>query len=285
MDYTMIDRPSDPGELSAELIFVDPSGEAPFLHLAKPSEPDPALTRGKYDHIEVTLRNGRRLEREPSLEREGFRFLRHGSAVEDFYDSAQIRQIYYPEIEALVKEITGANRVIVFDHTVRGTHAGPRGTVEVELPSDTMHCDFTLPVAEESVRQIIPAGEWEAWECGRILQLNLWRPITSGPLRTMPLAVCDASTLKPESFIDTPLVRPDFASAYTTLAHDPGQRWFWLPGMTRDEVIVFKNYDSDRQFPCWTVHGAFTDPTTPPDAPPRESIEVRVVALLDGQPE
>lgn len=276
MDFALIDRPSDPDELLAGLIFVDPAGEAPFLHLAKPSEPDRERTRGKYDAIDVTVRNGRRFARSASLDREGFRFLRHESAVADFYDDAEIRSIYYPEIEALVKDMTGASRVIVFDHTVRGTQAGPRGSVEVELPSDNMHCDFTLPVAEETVRQIVPTQELAG---GRILQLNLWRPI-AGPLLTMPLAVCDASTLKPESFIDTPLVRPDFASAFTTLAHDPAQRWYYLPRMTRDEVIVFKNYDSQPGLPSWTMHGAFTDPTTPPDAPPRESIEVRAMAVL-----
>jgi hypothetical protein len=279
MDYALIDRSSDPDEIAAGLIFVDPKGEPPFLHLAKPSEPDPKRTRGKYDAIEVAVRNGRRFARDASLDREGFLFVRHESGVADFYDDAEIRETYYPEIEALVKGLTGARRVIVFDHTVRGTHAGPRGSVEVELPSDNMHCDFTLPVAQETVRQIVPPDELEERPGARILQLNLWRPI-AGPLRTMPLTVCDASTLKPESFVRTPLVRPDFASEFTTLAHDPAQRWYYLPGMTRDEVIVFKNYDSAPSSPCWTMHGAFTDPTAPADAPPRESIEVRVIAVI-----
>jgi len=279
MDYALIDRPSDPDEIAAGLIFVDPEGEPPFLHLAKPSEPDPELCRGKYDAIEVPVRNGRRFARDASLDREGFLFVRHESSVADFYDDAEIRETYYPAIEALVKDLTGAQRVIVFDHTVRGTHAGPRGSVEVELPSDNMHSDFTLPVAEETVRQIVPSAELGTQPGARILQLNLWRPI-AGPLRTMPLTVCDASTLKPESFVRTPLVRPDFASEYTTLAYDPAQRWYYLPGMTRDEVIVFKNYDSAPTIPCWTMHGAFTDPSMPADAPPRESIELRVIAIL-----
>jgi len=270
---------SDPDELLADLIFVDPAGESPMLHLAKPSEPDPERTRGSFVPVEVVLHNGRRLERETTLDEEGFVFVRHETAVEDFYDDAQVRAIYYPEIEALVEVLTGASRVIVFDHTVRGTHAGPRGTVEVELPSDNMHCDFTLRAALETLGQVVPPGEWEAMQQGRVLQLNLWRPIT-GPLRTMPLAVCDAGSLKAESFIHTPLVRPDFASEFTTLAHDPAQRWYYLPGMTRDEVIIFKNYDSDPSCPTWTMHGAFTDPPAPADAPPRESIEVRVVAAL-----
>jgi len=272
-------HPSDPGELFAKLIFVDPAGEAPMLHLAKPSEPDPERTRGKFVPVEVTLSNGRRLARATSLDREGFLFTRHESAVADFYNDAEIRAAYYPEIKMLVKGLTGARRVIVFDHTVRGTKSGPRGSVEVELPSDNMHSDFTPRAALETLQQVVPPGEWEEMQKGRILQLNLWRPI-AGPLRTLPLAVCDASSVRPESHVATPLVRPDFASEFTTLAHDPAQRWYYLPDMTRDEVIVFKNYDSDAAMPPFAFHGAFADPTAPPDALPRESIEVRVVAAL-----
>jgi hypothetical protein len=50
--------------------------------------------------------------------------------------------------------------------------------------------------------------------------------------------------------------------------------------MTRDEIVIFKNYDSEPAHPCWTMYGAFADPTAPADAPPRESIEVRVVVAL-----
>ena len=51
--------------------------------------------------------------------------------------------------------------------------------------------------------------------------------------------------------------------------------------MTRDETMVFKNYDSDALMPKSGVgmHSSFNDPRTPEDAPPRESIETRVVCF------
>jgi hypothetical protein len=271
--------PSDPDEIEAELLFVDPAGGVPKVHLAKPSEVDPERTRGAFMRRKTAVRNGRRLGGGATLDEEGFAFIRHHSEVRDFYDDAQIRAVYYPEMEALVKELTGARRAIVFDHTVRGTHAGRRGGVEVELPSDMMHCDFTAASALETLQYLVPSEERDAMRQGRILQMNLWRPIR-GPLRTMPLAVCDASSVRPESCIEAPFVRPDFESEYTLLAFDPGQRWYYLPDMRADEVIVIKNYDSDESKSRFAIHGAFADPGAPPDAPPRESIEVRVFASL-----
>ena len=265
--------------LRAELLFIDPAGPAPMLHLAKPSEPDPVKTLGSFVPVEVTIRDGRPLTGRTTLDEEGFVFVRHASAVTDFYDDAQIRERYYPEMAALVRRLTGARKAVVFDHTVRGTQAGPRGGIEVELPSDMMHCDFTPRAALETLDWLIPPAERAALNCGRIVQLNLWRPIAA-PLRTMPLAVCDARSIHPEDCIATPLVRPDFASEFVTLAHDPGQHWFYLPAMRTDEVIVFKNYDSDPAKSPYAIHGAFADPTTPTDALPRESIEVRAFAAI-----
>lgn len=272
-------RRLDFDEVEAELLFVDPAGDSPRVHLAKPSEVDPERTRGTFVSRTMAVRNGRRLGREASLDEEGFAFIRHVSKVEDFYNDAEIRAVYYPEIEALVKQFTGASRAVVFDHTVRGTHAGPRGDIEVELPSDMMHCDFTAASALETLQYLVPPEEREAMQRGRVVQMNLWRPIR-GPLRTMPLAVCDATSVKPESCIEAPFVRPDFESEYTLLAYDAGQRWYYLPDMQPDEVIVIKNYDSDDSRSPFAIHGAFAEPGAPPDALPRESVEVRVFAAL-----
>jgi len=272
-------QPSHPDELLAELLFVDRAGGAPMVHLAKPSEVDSERTVGKFAFLQVPVRNGRKLGRETSLDEEGFLFVSHAAKVTDFYDDAEIRAVYYPEIEALVKSLTGARCVVVFDHTVRGNVGGQRGTVEVEPPSEMMHCDFTPGSALETLQYVVSPEQAESMRQGRVVQLNLWRPIR-GPLRTKPLAVCDARSIKPESAMATPLVRPDFTSEFTTLAYDPGQRWYYLPDMATDEVIVVKNYDSDPAMSRFAIHGALVDLTTPPDALPRESIEVRVFAAL-----
>ncbi|MGE3692254.1 MAG: CmcJ/NvfI family oxidoreductase [Novosphingobium sp.] len=274
MDRVEAGPVSDPDEVIAELMFADPSAGQPTVYFIRPSEVDWDRVEGRFHRMPMAIRNGRKAVQQPSLDEEGFVFVRHESQVCDFYDDAEIRRVYYPELERLTRDLTGARNVFVFDHTVRGQQGGTRGSVEVELPSDMMHCDLTVQAAEETLAQVVPgAGE------GRWVQLNIWRPI-AGPLTTLPLAVCDGRSIKPESYVFTPLVRPDFESEFLTLAYDPEQRWSYLPAMTRDEVIVFKNYDSDpAKTPC-SVHGAFVDPFSPINAPARESIEVRVFAQL-----
>ena len=67
--------------------------------------------------------------------------------------------------------------------------------------------------------------------------------------------------------------------------------------MTGDEALLIKQWDSagklarsqgaegdasDPQSPCtFSFHTAFDDPSTPPDAPDRWSIEVRCIVVYD----
>lgn len=266
-------------EMLAELRFVVPAAGKPSVHFIRPSEVDIERTEGTFSRVQVAIRNGRNLGRETSLDEEGFIFTHWASEVSDFYDDAQIRTTYYAEMAALVESLTGASQVIVFDHTVRGTIAGKRGSVVVELPSDMMHCDLTEAAALETIEQVFPLEEIAAIRRRRIMQINLWRPI-AGPVRDMPLAVCDGRSIRAESCVTTSLVRPDFTSEFITLAHDPSQRWYWLPAMAVDEVIIFKNYDSEVGKSRFAMHGAFADPASSSESPPRESIEVRAFAVI-----
>ena len=277
MEWVSSSRTSDPDEVATELLFAVPADGMPTVHFIRPSEVDLGRTEGTFQRRSVTIRNGRRLEREPSLDDEGFLFARHTSMMQNFYDDGEIRRTYYPEMEALAKRLTCAGKVHVFDHTVRGK-SGTRGTVEVELPSEMLHCDLTERAALETLQLVAPEA-MATLPQGRVMQLNLWRPIV-GPLMTLPLAVCDGRSIAPESCVLTPLVRPDLSSEFLTLAHDPGQRWAYLPAMQTDEVIVLKNYDSDPAMSPFCVHGAFVDPSAPSDAAPRESIEIRVFVVL-----
>ena len=61
----------------------------------------------------------------------------------------------------------------------------------------------------------------------------------------------------------------------------PDHEWYYFPLMARDEALVFKVYDSAKDGRArFTAHSAFEDPTTPPDAAPRESIEMRTIAFF-----
>ena len=65
------------------------------------------------------------------------------------------------------------------------------------------------------------------------------------------------------------------------LLTNPAHRWYFVHRMRPDEMLAFKLYDSDASQPQWTGHTAFTDPDTPPDAPPRQSMELRTVSFIE----
>ena len=57
-------------------------------------------------------------------------------------------------------------------------------------------------------------------------------------------------------------------------------RWYYAKAMETDEVYVFVCYDSREDGRArFTPHTSFDDPTCPPDAPERESIEIRAYAF------
>jgi hypothetical protein len=215
-----------------------------------------------------------------SLDEQGFGLVRHDSAVRDFYDEDQVKTAYYREAERLLKELTGADRVHVFDTTVRRRLPGAEDRVGggPRQPVPRVHVDHTERSGPQRVRDLLPA-EAERLLRGRVQIINLWRPIR-GPLLDMPLAVCDASTVKPEHLIPTDLIYRDRVGEVYSVVYDAGHRWHYVPQMEADEVLLLKCYDSKTDGRArFAPHTAFADPTTPPDAPPRESIELRALVF------
>ena len=39
--------------------------------------------------------------------------------MQNFFDPDELKRVYYPEVERLIGERSGAARVVVFDHTLR----------------------------------------------------------------------------------------------------------------------------------------------------------------------
>jgi hypothetical protein len=215
-----------------------------------------------------------------SLDREGFALVRQHSAVNDFYDDDDVKAVYYPEAERLIKQATGADRVFIFDHTVRKRVPGSADVRDggPRQPVARVHVDHTARSGPQRVRDLIPE-EAEALLQGRVQIINLWRPIR-GPLLDSPLAVCDARTVKPEELVGSDLVYPNRVGETYSVKFSPDHRWFYAPRMLADEVLLLKCYDSKTDGRArFAPHSAFADPTTPEDAPPRESIELRTLVF------
>jgi hypothetical protein len=114
----------------------------------------------------------------------------------------------------------------------------------------------------------------------RFAEINVWRPIT-GPVQQWPLALCDSRTIAPEDLVATEQRYRDRNGEIYSITYNPAHRWSYFPQMRRDEAVMIKGYDSAADGRArFTAHTAFADPTSPPDAPARESIEVRALVFF-----
>jgi hypothetical protein len=271
-------------EVRAELTFITRSDTKPVFHSSAYTGNVPRVFFETERHA-VPIRDLRPHAGALSLERAGFELLRHQTAVRDLYDDDAIAHVYYPEIEALLGAVTGASRVVVFDATRRSdAGAGAKNRDGLRGPASRVHVDYTEKSGPQRLKDLL--GEAEAARLAaagaRIVQINVWRPIR-GPVRRSPLALADARSVAPEDLIATDQVFPDRVGEIFHLAYNPAQRWYYAPLMTPDEVILIKGYDSLTDGRArFTPHGAFDLPDTPASAPPRESIEVRTLVVIEG---
>ena len=214
------------------------------------------------------------------VETTGFTLVQRPTAVKDFNDAAEVKAVYYPEIEALVKDLTGARTVLVFGDIVR---SDAKGIPDSRLPARGAHVDYDEATVRMWAGRL--AGEEEAARLlqGRFMLMNLWRPITT--VEKTPLAVCDASTVQ-QGDLNPSEIRGGLNNPNTptmcgyNLSHNPGHRWYYVPAMRPDEILAFKLCDSDTDRVQWTGHTAFDDPTSAPDAAPRQSIEIRTISFF-----
>jgi hypothetical protein len=264
--------------IEASLNYYLDTGEQPFTYTGGPGSLD-VRTGGGQDPRTVVIRNGRRETSDFTLDRNGFVFVRHDTKVADFFDEAELRATYYPEMEALVKAQSGASRVIVFDHTLRTADDEARAARKIREVVRRVHNDYTEWSGPQRLRDVLPQ-EADALMRRRFAIVQVWRPIRH-PVETFPLAICDAQSLAPANLVVSERRYPDRIGQTYAITYDPAHRWYWYPGMRREEALVFKVYDSLKEGVArWTAHTAFEDSTSPPGARPRESIEIRTLALF-----
>jgi hypothetical protein len=264
--------------IEAMVNYILDNGEKIFTQTAVPGETD-VRSGGAVDPRRVTIRNAR-LRKEPFvLDRDGFRFVRHDTKVADFYDEDQIRKVYYPEMEALVKAESGASRVVVFDHTLRTADQEQREARKIREVVRRVHNDYTEWSGPQRVRDLLP-GEADELLKRRFAIVQVWRPIRH-PVESFPLAICDARSIAFDDFVVNERRYPNRIGQTYAITYNPEHHWYWLPRMRREEALVFKVYDSAKDGRArWSAHTAFEDPTSPPNARPRESIEIRTLAFF-----
>src|SRR5688500_15478744 len=126
--------------IEALLYYLIDTGDKPASYGGVSSIEADQKRKGKYQEYRMTVRDGRAIANQLSLEREGFIFVKHETRVKDFFDEEDVRSVYYPETEQLVKENSGAKRVLVFDHTLRSADA-MREAKQISGPVRNAHND------------------------------------------------------------------------------------------------------------------------------------------------
>ena len=265
--------------VKAELNYLAPIAGKPRTYAFDPPPGEPKSTALPEPHV-VPIFDGRLIAKTFSLDREGFELVRHPTVVRNYYDDEEVKRVYYPAVEAFLKATLKADRVVIFDHTVRKRvqgapdirGAGPR------QPATRVHVDQTATSGANRVREHLGEQAEELLK-GRVQVINLWRPIR-GPLRDTPLAMLDGTTVKEGDLVASDLIYPNRSGETYSVTYSPEHRWFYFPDMTPDEAILLKCYDSATDGRTrFGPHTAFADPTTPADAPPRESIELRTLVF------
>ena len=208
----------------------------------------------------------------------GFGLVRHESKVGNFLDPEQISGIYEAEIDVLLKQITGASRVFIFDHTARAADPELREQKQVREPATLVHNDYTAKSGYVCLQEQL-GEEAEALSKGRFQIVNVWRPLVD-PVVNWPLVMCDARSIDIIDQVDTERRSSTHTGEILLVTHNPSHQWFYYPQMHPNEVLVFKTFDSES---CGrepnSIHTSVDLPDIPANAPPRESFETRALVF------
>ena len=283
--------------VSGTLGFWPDSGGDITTHAARDYDMrQPSRAYGSFSGREVNthIADARNAD-DLSLETAGFQLFTQPTSVIDFYDCEEVMSVYYEECKAFARELTGADNAFTFDHLIResgrqisgggtdgetritGAEAGGGyiGSVHMDYTENTMWHDF-----------LAIHGQQEPANPSRVIALNFWRPL-SAVIEDNPLAVCDARTVEPRDLFET-VVYGYGADNYSwhnigietyNVKYTSNQRWYYYSGMTNQEVLIIKSYDSDGVIGRTCPHASFQ--LSDAKGEPRRSIELRVLCFVN----
>ncbi|KAG1834701.1 hypothetical protein EV424DRAFT_518508 [Suillus variegatus] len=263
--------------------FHPPSdGSRPYTDIYAPS--GKPVHNWIEDPHEVQIEDVRGKEELYKLDNAGFQYGREAPKHTSFLNDDEIEREYYPESIDLMKRVTGATKIVIFDHTVRRrlpgeTDSGP----EKRQPVPRAHVDQTPAASVARVHRHLPPTEVPSLLSKRFQIINLWRPISHAAV-DWPLALCDFRSVDfKKDLLPVALIYPDREGETFGAKYNPNHQWKYLKAMTPEEFVLIKCSESieDGSVARLGPHTAFQDPNTPEGALPRESIELRALVFYD----
>jgi hypothetical protein len=237
----------------------------------------------KLDPRTVLITDARSLGEPPSLRREGFQLIQHKSAVADFRNAEEVAALHPAEIEKLLLDLTGADRVSVSGSGVLrfGESSPDAGKFNNSYPARFIHIDISDATARQFRDRSKPKDVDRPVR--RCAHYNVWRAI-SAPPQDIPLAVCDARSLEAADLVEADAIfdnpgAPEWSFEGWLVRYNPAHRWTYWSNMGLSDALVFKTNDSDPGEPHCVPHSAFDDPSCPKGVTPRASIEMRGIAF------
>jgi hypothetical protein len=241
------------------------------------------------DPHRVAFHDARSWARPPSLDREGFALVPHRTAIKDFSDRDEVRARYGLELAELIRELTGARKVVgfPFGHMRFSARSPDYKTGANSQPAHFPHVDCTPRTAHGIVEsKVFNIAREELKPGERLVGYNVWR-VVSEPPQDAPLAVCDVRTVARQDLVEADGTYdygepPWMTSEAYLVRHNPAHRWAYFKDMRPDEALVFRAYGNEPDWIAGAPHCAFDDPTCPADAGARVSVESRAYAVFDN---
>ncbi|MEM9256874.1 MAG: CmcJ/NvfI family oxidoreductase [Pseudomonadota bacterium] len=266
-------------DVTAELVYLVPGPKKPS-YTASTGGADAAMEIGaEFQSRRVRIRDARGLTAAPTLDRHGFCLRPHCTSVEDFYALDTHRGEYEAELRALMVEVTGAVDALVFDHTLRSDSPQVREQRDIREPASVVHNDYTRASGVQRLRDVLPPAEADRRLQSRFAIINVWRSI-AGRVLTSPMTCCDGATIAAADLVASERRSAERTGEIELAAYSPDHRWYYFSAMQPAEVLLIKTFDSGADGVVErSIHCAFDHPAAPDGAPPRESVESRLLVF------
>lgn len=268
-------------DVNTQVRYLNEDHEDELYHYLDPA-PGQQQTNVKTGPFNVKISDIRTRAINFTLENAGFQIVddnKHDPEYAIFDDKDRIIAEYYPQIEEILKEQTGATKVFIFDHTIRRRQDNAVDSVNNRQPVFSAHVDQTPEAAINRVRRHL-GGDANRLLKGRVQLINVWRPLFDDNTET-PLAVADFRSIVPErDLVTVKLLYPDYVGETYRVKFHKNHQWYYHSHQNKNDVLLLKCYDSKTG--VLTPHTAFSNPKTSPTARPRESIEVRALVFHEN---
>ncbi|MEQ9638976.1 MAG: CmcJ/NvfI family oxidoreductase [Alphaproteobacteria bacterium] len=301
LPYTAFEQPSY-SVVPSNALWHDPS-RADEAKLLRTAEDNNKRRNLYFPHV---LRDARRIgDYHPGLspsspdcmDRLGVALAHCESKCMNFYDSAEVERVFYPEIEKLLLDFfPGATDALVYNHDVfdkdyqgdrtedqdaknPGVNASYANLVHNDLNDNSgrVRCRelLTKNLRNFGREQHYTDAEADAKMSRRFMSINLAKPMET--VGQYPFVLCAWPSFADQPYITNYRIYDDRVGETTRFTNRPDHEWYWFPRQTPSEVSMLKCYDSvtDGSVSRWSFHTAAVDPTAPPDAPCRKNVVVR----------